>query len=406
MFLIDNNSMKSKKVFAIAFSVFVALSSNAQIDSGFNALEAKNMIQICNSFSYMDLYNSDATIIPSGFDKSYASPSYGMDNMFQIYKNENKAVINFRGTTANQLSWMENLYASMIPVKGKIIVNGDPFPYQLGENKSSHIHAGYTLAIYYFKDDLLKQIKKLNDEGIYNIFITGHSQGAALAQLVRAYLDYLPKNVLSKKNTFKVYAFASPMIGNKSFIEEYDRKYCTTGMSYLINNPEDYITRLPFSYNDSTFWQENISTLVTNRSEFSTKNAAIEGFSSLFKDKLINMAKNMSKNIETQIFKELGDIEMPEFYEDLNYSATGNLIKLSPTEYPLELKDPTILKNDSLMKVLKRDNEGYFEDKSLYKKQGFSLQHKPYNYYTSVLKDYFPEEYARLDQKYFVLPNK
>jgi hypothetical protein len=70
----------------------------------------------------------------------------------------------------------------------------------------------------------------------------------------------------------------------------------------------------------------------------------------------------------------------------------------------LELKDPSILQNDSLMKIYKRDKNGVFEDKSLYKKPSWSLQHKPYNYYTALLKDHFPEEYLRLDKKYFVMP--
>ena len=62
--------------------------------------------------------------------------------------------------------------------------------------------------------------------------------------------------------------------------------------------------------------------------------------------------------------------------------------------------------NKAELKKHKRDAEGNFEDKSLYTKSSWMLQHKPYNYYTSILKDYFPEEYEKLDQKYFVMPAK
>ncbi len=398
--------MNRKVVIALFFYFLFISAGYSQIERGFKPLEGKQMIQICNSFSYLDLYNNDESILPERYKKVYTSPSYGMDNKFQVYTSGSKAIINFRGTTPKQLSWMENLYASMIPVKGKIIVDGDAFTYQMGQNKSSHVHAGYTLAIYYFKDDLLKQIDKLNKEGIYNIYLTGHSQGASLAQLVRAYLDYLPKKLLSKKNVFKVYAVASPMVGDKSFVDEYNKNYCQPGMSFLINNPEDFVTKLPFSYNDSTFWQENLSKFLTDRDNFSGKSVAIGGLSMLFKDQIIDLAKNMSKNIESQIFKELGEIEMPTFSDELNYSATGNLIIIPPTVYPLELKDSTVLKDDSLMNTLERDKEGHFEDKSLYKKNRFSMQHKPYNYYASFLKVYFPKEYARLDKKYFIRPKK
>ncbi len=390
----------------LSAALFTVFGCSSQIKGGFDAEEARDMIQICNSFGYLDLYKDDKDILPSGYQKVYTSPAYGMDNKFQVYSKGNKGVIHFRGSTARQSSWLENLYASMIPVKDKIVVNGNEFKYQVGEKDGSRVHAGYMLAICFFRDDLLKQISELNSKGIYDIYITGHSQGGALAQLVRAYLDYLPEKELSKKNTFKVYAFANPMIGNVSFSKEYTKNYCEPGMSYLLHNPADFVTKLPVSYNDSTFWQANLTEFLVNREGFSMSNAALDGALYFFKDKVNELARNMSKNIEEQLLKELGEIRMPAFHEDVNYVHTGNLIKISATEYPLELKDSTILRNDSLMKIYKRDVNGLFEDKSLYKKQSFTLQHKAYNYYTAILKDYFPEQYDRLGQKYFVLPKK
>jgi len=385
---------------------FLVGGTQAQIKGGFAPHEARDLIQICNSFGYLDLYGEDTDILPKGYQKVYTSPAYGMDNKFQIYKKGSIGVINFRGSTAKQSSWLENLYASMIPVKDKISINGKEFNYQVGEKEESHVHAGYTLAMYFFKDDLLDQIRKMNQEGIYDFYITGHSQGGALAQIVRAYLAYLPANELSKSNVFKVYAFANPMVGNASFAKEYSKKFCDSEMSYIVHNPSDFVTKLPVSYNDSTFWQQNLAQVMMNRSDFSIPGFAAEGAMLLFKDRIKDMAKNMSKNIEAQLLKELGEIKMPTFHDDINYIHTGNLIKISATEYPLELKDPTILNNDSLMKINKRDENGVFENKNLYKKTNFSLQHKAYNYYSSILKDYFIEDYNRLEQKYFVLPKQ
>lgn len=390
---------------ALVFALLVGSSSLAQISNGFISSEARDMIQICNSFTYLDLYGDDANILPASYSKVYTSPAYKMDNKFQVYSNGTAGVINFRGTTMEQLSWMENLYASMIPVKGEISVNGEVFKYQMGEERESRIHAGYTLAISFFKNDLLQQIQELNEKGIYDIYITGHSQGGAISQLVRAYLHYLPSQDLDKKNNFKVYAFASPMVGNDSFVQEYNKHFVDAKMSYLLNNPTDFVSKLPFSHKDSTFWQNALIEIVKNRDDGnSMKSMAFEAMTFLFQDKILNMAKKMSSRIEAQIFSQIGDVVMPELYDDFNYSKTGNEIEVQPVEYPLELKDPSILENDSLMKVLKRDSDGNFEDKSLYKKQGFSGQHKPYNYYVSILKEYFPEEYELLDQKYFVEP--
>lgn len=392
--------MKIKNI-AYIISIFLTLNVSAQLESGFNPREVRDMIQVCNSFAYLDLYGSDKEIIPNGYKKVYTSPALGMDNRFQVFSNGKKAIISFRGTTEKQMSWMANLYASMIPVNDKIIIDENEFNYKLGEKKDSYVHAGYTLAIYYLKNDLLWQINKLNQQGIYDFYITGHSQGGALAQLVMSYFEYLPDQELSKKNTFKVYAFANPMVGNQSFVEEYNRKFVKTGMSFIIHNPEDVVTKLPYSYQDSLFWQENLAEFLTNREGFSTRNFMIDAVSHLFSDRIISMARDMSKRIEGQLFAELGNIVMPALKEDFNYAHTGNLILISKTVYPLELKDPSILENDSLMKTYERNEDGTFKDKSLYKRRNMFLQHKPYNYYTAILKDFFPKDYMRLDKKYF-----
>ncbi len=401
--------MKISTLFFSLTIVFYACSNpgvSSSFKSGFDADEARDLIQICNSFSFIDLYGSDSEILPKNYKKVYTSPVYGMDNKFQIYVKQDASigVINFRGSTSKQISWLENLYASMIPVKDKISINDDVFKYQLGEKDESHVHAGYTLAIYFMKDDLLKQISELNKQGIYAFYITGHSQGGALAQIFRAYFDYLPNKELNKKNTFKVYAFANPMIGNTSFSNEYYKKYGESGMSYLIHNSDDFVTKLPISYNDSTFWSSHLSELLSNQDGFSTTGFAIEGALNLFKSKINDVAIKMSKNIESKLLEDLGKIKMPAFYPEINYVHTGNIINIPPTEYPLELKDSSILKNDSLMAIYSRDDNGIFENKSLYKKSKPTLQHKSYNYYTAILKKYFPEEYSNLKEKYFINP--
>lgn len=405
LFFCSGKGMKLTSSILIAF-LLVAAAAKSQIRSGFDPLEARDLIQICNSFGYLDLYGSDSEILPKGYQKVYTSPAYGMDNKFQIYTKGKTGVIHFRGSTTKQSSWLENLYASMIPVKDKISIDGKVFSYQVGEKEESRVHAGYTLAIYFFKDDLLEQIRKLNKEGIYDFYITGHSQGGALAQIVRAYFAYLPEKELSKENNFKVYAFANPMVGNGSFAAEYSQKYCASEMSFLIHNPADFVTKLPVSYNDSTFWQQNLSQMLMSSGDFNMPGFAVDGALLLFKDRIKDMAKSMSKNIEQQLLKELGEIKMPAFHDDINYMHTGNLILISSTEYPLELKDSTILQNDSLMKIYKRDANGVFENKNLYKNTNVSMQHKAYNYYTAIMKDYFSDEYELLQQKYFVLPKK
>jgi hypothetical protein len=91
---------------------------------------------------------------------------------------------------------------------------------------------------------------------------------------------------------------------------------------------------------------------------------------------------------------------MPEYVKDIRYYKLSERIEVPPVEYPRVLKDSSILHNDSLMAVYTRDAEGHFINTDLYKKEPWAYQHKPYNYYVSILKMYFPEQYATLPKKF------
>lgn len=392
------------RIFLLSLFSTISLLLTAQLQAGFDAVEAREMIQLCNSYTYLDLYGSDKEIIPEGYVKEYTSPSLGMDNVFQVYRHGTIGVINFRGSTTKKTSWLENLYASMIPVKGTIEVNERKFKYKVGKDTASAVHAGYMLAISFLEEEVRNQIKRLNKNGVFDIILTGHSQGGAIAQLMRAHLEEEPFYRVRNKNNFKVYAFANPMIGNRSFSNEYAHKFCDDGMSFVILNPDDFVPNMPINFKDGQSWEEQLITLLTDSDSFDGKEAAIGGFMSFFKGNIESMAKNLSERINKQLMKELGDISMPSYKQEINYVHTGNVILISPTEYPLELKDSSILNDKAALKKLKRNEDGTFENKSLYKKSSWMLQHKPYNYYTAILKEYFPEEYERLDQKYFVMP--
>jgi hypothetical protein len=185
--------------------------SFAQLKRGFDPQEVKEMIALCNSYSYLELYNDDRAIIPKGYTKIYSSPVIGMDNKFQVYTKGNIGVVNFRGSTAEKFG----------------------------------------------------------------------------------------------------------------------------------------------------------------------------------------------QSVNKQIERELGNIELPQPKNEINYSQICNIIMLPPPDYPLELKDSSLLNDSVFLAAHPRDHNGVFQDKSVYKKTPMSLNHKPYNYYTSVLKLYFPKDYEKVEPKLF-----
>jgi triacylglycerol lipase len=387
---------------ALIFWLAVSLSihSFAQLENGFIKEEVRDMIAICNSFTFIDLYNSDAAILPKGYEKIYSSGVFGMDNKFQIYKKGEIAVINLRGSTDKKLSWLENVYSAMIPAQGVIKISGEDFHYSFAKDTAAAVHSGYALGMAYLSKEILFHINVLNNQGIYNIIITGHSQGGALANMLRAYLENLSNFEISKKNKFKTYAFAAPMVGNKNFISEYNTRYCDNNSSFNIIVPSDPVPNMPFSYDEGHYMQNNLNTFFFDNDSYSPKRMMADIFFNAFEGGLNKTVKKMSNSISNQISKDLGTVQMPAYDQDINYYRIGNRIEIDPVTYPKILKDSSILQNDSLMAIYKIGPDGHFPNKELYKKEPWAYQHKPYNYYVTILKTYFPYQYATLRKKY------
>ncbi len=391
---------KSKENIIFVFLAFFCLNGYGQFYSQENTNEAKNMAAIINSFTFLELYKSDKNIIPEGYKKRFTSGIFGMDNKYQIYQTTTKAVINLRGSTTKKISWMENIYSSMIPAKGKIKLEDETFFYEFSDDKNAGVHAGYTLGIAFLAPDIINNIKSLNYDGIYDITITGHSQGGALAILLRAYLENLPKDVISNKNTFKTYAFAHPKVGNNEFVTSYTNGL-KKGTNYSIVNVKDFIPKMPLSSSEhkKMTTSESLSRLFLDKS-FTAKDAAMGTLGKIFGGSFSSVMKYTSESALKQITKKTGNITMPEYITDVNYVVMENRIELPEFDYPKILKDSEILKNDSLVTYHKMNENGVFEDESVYKNAPTLFQHKTYNYYTAFLKKYYPKDYDNLELKH------
>ena len=385
----------------ILLAIIVSLRSGAQVKEGFDKNEVRDMVAICNSFTFIDIYNSDSTILPAGYEKLYTSGVFGMDNKFQLYQKGNTVVINVRGSTDKQISWMENIYSAMIPAKGVIKISGENVEYCFAKHPQAAVHSGYALAIAFLSKDLFYHINSLTKQGVYDFIITGHSQGGSLANMLRAYLENLKHGEISKEIRFKTYSFAAPMVGNKYFVEEYNTRFCLDNTSFNVICPADPVPTFPLSYKEGTnYFSDNLKSLLFDRESFSLKDMATDGAVLLFEKKLVALTQMLGNSASNQISKNVGPVTMPPYVQDINYYKINNRIEIPPVAFPKFLKDSTILKNDSLMAIYKRGPDGHFINQELYAKPGMMYQHKPYNYYVSVLRTYFPKEYGTLRKKY------
>ncbi|TVR41136.1 MAG: hypothetical protein EA392_02335 [Cryomorphaceae bacterium] len=359
------------RAFLIAGLSLATYLLQAQIEAGFRPDEARDLIALCNSFTFLKEVGSDEEIIPSSYRRTYDSRSIGMDNRFQVYRADKHAAIVIRGTTANPSSWMANIYAAMIPAQGAITVDGTPIPYRFAEDEKAAVHSGYALGVALMSQSVIGQILQLNRDGIYDILITGHSQGGSLATMLRAYLENLPAGTIDDRNRFKTYAFAGPMVGNQAFATEYNYRFSRTQTSFSVVNPDDMVPNFPGGTGDGV----NPINLFTGRSNSNDfRSMFVAALFQQFSDSLAVMANKMGATLLQQLRSSVGNIEMPDALDSYQYTTTGTRIEIDPVyDIPVTAKD---------------DGESAYDPKS--------LQHKPYVYYRSILIMYFPEEHKKL----------
>ncbi|WMX16215.1 lipase family protein [Aureispira sp. CCB-E] len=370
--------------------------SFAQLREGFDPDEVKALIAMCNSYTFQDLYGSDAQITPKNYQKVFTSPTIGMDNKFQVYTKGTVGVINFRGSTNQIVSWVENMYSAMIPAKGVITLDKVEHPYCFAQDTGAAVHSGYALAVVLLSPTILEQISQLNQKGIYDILITGHSQGGALANMTRAYLENLPKGTLSSKNVYKTYAFANPMCGNKNFAEEYYARYCENNMSYTIINPADLVPSMPMHYQEQgkILSKERLKAWIFGQESFDIRKIGLEMVIRKFEKSLKDYVNSSNRLIEKMVSASYGSVDMPDYIRDINYYQVGNIRELQQFPYPKIQLDSNTLTEEQLAKLKPAEDGNY------YKTEPNFYQHKPYNYYTAILREYFSRDYKNLEVKY------
>ena len=101
-----------------------------------------------------------------------------------------------------------------------------------------YVHSGFYKQLFSVYAELEKFVlRKINNNPNYDIYITGHSLGAALSTL----FGYLLSSKTNRKIT--VVSFASPRVGNKEWKKDFESKENLT--HYRITNNRDIVTALP-----------------------------------------------------------------------------------------------------------------------------------------------------------------
>ncbi|EON79209.1 hypothetical protein ADIS_0318 [Lunatimonas lonarensis] len=292
---------------------------------------------------------------PEVFSKSYRSGTVGLDNVWEMWEHKDDpiALISIRGTTINAVSWLENLYAAMVPAQGELHLEREfTFAYDLSSNPKAAIHVGWLIGMAYLYRDIEPKISEAHKNGINDFLIVGHSQGGGIAYLLTAHLRSLQAaGKLPGDIRFKTYCSAAPKPGNLYFAYSYeDPRF--KGWAYNVVNAKDWVPEVPMSIQTT----DDFNTLnpfanakqVISKQRFPKNIALRRVYNQLDKPAKTarrNYRKYLGDFASKAVAKQLPELEVPVYFMSNHYVRTGEIIVLLPddayvNDYPDDPKQP------------------------------------------------------------------
>lgn len=362
------------KTLLIIITLFFSLATSAQhvLQPGFDAREYGKLLTLY----FHGKYASDSLQKAEGanaFKRTYRSPEVGLKNQWSLYENDNgMAIISIRGTVGDKVSWLANFYAAMIPATGALQLSGNKkMHYKLSADSMAAVHTGWTVALCAMAPDIVEKINGLYKKGTKDFYIFGHSQGGAIAYLLRSYLHYLQQDgELPKDILFKTYCSAAPKPGNMYYA--YDFEYITRGgWAYTVVNRADWVPESPYTI--QRIQDMNAVNPLINTKKLLKKQKFFVRLvgGTLFRK--VNRKPRKAQKMYTRylgntiykiaVKKAMPGFEQPAYIPSNNYMRAGNPVVLLP--------------DDAYNKIYKDEGKDYF------------LHHHFAPYYYLLKKQYY-----------------
>ncbi|MFT3683084.1 MAG: lipase family protein [Ferruginibacter sp.] len=329
-----------RKYFFLLFTMIACSTTAQKLKPGFDKAEYKELMYVSARSTANPKYY-DTMPAPAHFKMLYQSPVMGMDNLWDLWKDEHDvAAISIRGTTTNPVSWLANFYAAMVPATGELKVSNDYlFKYKLATNPGATVHVGWLLSLAFLSRDMLPKIDSLYKTGVKDLLIMGHSQGGAIAYLLTAYLYHLQQQALLPADIrIKTYCSAGPKPGNLYFAYDYEA-LTQNGWAYNIVNSADWVPETPFSIqtlNDFNASNPFINAKAVIKKQGFPKNIILKWVYNKMDRKTRKAVKyycrNLGKRVGGMLKKSLPGFEPPQYADNMNYVRVGNYIVLLADE--------------------------------------------------------------------------
>lgn len=324
-------------------AIFVEVNLFARhIQPGFNGNEFRKMFQIV-AHQIDTPWAKTKFPYPAGYELACRSEVCGLDNRWDCWLSKDSiAVFSIRGTTGTNESWLENFYAGMIPATGVLNLGNDSlFHYKLAADSMAYVHIGWTIGLAAMAPNIVKELNAHYKKGVRDFIITGHSQGGAIGMLLYSYLYYQRGITIPNDVRIKVYASASPKIGNQKFAYDFD--FITReGWAFRIVNALDWVPELPFTV-------QTISDLNKGNPFVEPERAGLHGPVKFFVKHIIRKMNRKAKRAEKRfrkylafktgkiVRKKIPGMPKQEYIKSMAYFACGTTIVLQPDAHYHEL---------------------------------------------------------------------
>jgi len=333
--------------FWFTFVLFGCLTSVfAQLKPGFDKQEYLNLLEVSAHNSGPD--STTKIPLPADCKRVYSSPVVGLDNKWELWiRSDNVAVISLRASIATSASWLENFYAAMIPAQGNLKINDSTVvPYQFARNSQATTHVGWSLGAILLYRDIRPKMDSLFQHGTHDFILIGHSQGAALANLVHSLIYYDQQaNRLPKDLVVKSYCSAMPKPGNLYYA--YDFEAAHRNWSFTVLNARDWVPEVPFSIQTTDDFNK-VNGIQMLKSQIKklppVKRMALKSVYNKLDRPLKKARKNFIQVLGTMIYKfvdkDLKDFPKPSYANTMNYTRCGTPIILNDFDATYDKRFP------------------------------------------------------------------
>lgn len=332
------------KYIHLLFLLFIIPAANAQtvLKPGFDPKEYAELL----SLAYYGTGVHDSAQrghAKDPYHREYRSEEVGLKNRWTLYlRNDNVAVIDLRGTVNHTASWMANFYAAMIPATGSLQINDSTvFNYKLADDPKAMVHVGWTISIAHLAPEIIQKINSYyQTKKIKEFIVSGHSQGGALAFLLRSYLEYeRKKGTIPADVFFKTYCSAAPKPGNHHYVYDFD--FITRGgWAHTVVNAADWVPETPFSLQQVSDFNPT-NPLIHTKEVLKKQKLLIRFAGGIVYNKLERKSRKAEKKFrrylghviyKKAVSKILPQLKEPEYSHGSNYMRAGTPIVLMTDE--------------------------------------------------------------------------